>query len=416
MSKFHFVLILIVLLVASSQCCFGFILRPPVQRVCNSTSNPLLERLTQMNLVSKLVYPYRTYSHCGDEWRDYGSCCHIDSLGVLAKLRNVHSKMLEETIDNELRVFQKFIESLQHVTESGDSTAHIMRDRLGSQKLKLFKTELKRWLEDLPKLSSVHKNCVSKLDNIKRSSYCSICSSRSAEFFLDGKLKVNEDDCRDIISQCSEYWSSLIRLDHFDEKFNVEIELYKDLTDKQFEIPDLAESGKMLAALGITNSLKKCLGKDAHRTFKCSFNDVASICTKAAGFTQDLFIPKSEVANFKKVLSDLQETWKDVKSEDFVKNSCLCDSSLLQSDNTRNLSMAAILSSTSREDGKNQLVKEKPKEPREPQSRALIIGSASSDPFATSSTDYMSSSHSTTSTLPSSQCKTQKCMNTNQYF
>ena len=60
--------------------------------------------------------------------------------------------------------------------------------------------------------SNTQSICFERMKAIKTSSFCSICSGRSAEFFLKGRALISMQDCKITIDKCGDVWARSVEL------------------------------------------------------------------------------------------------------------------------------------------------------------------------------------------------------------
>ena len=288
--------------------------------LCNvgeMSHNPFLKFLKDSGV--KVFSTAVALSKCGNEWKDYGTCCDEATLAQFAKKEvesiNESSLKFPQEIENLLSMLRRTTETVRLEV---NKTSIFIRLKQEKDRQSLKSTEpLKRLLalkkEDLAKLhvdeflpfengerlekisktidsfskyeDIVSKNlplliknrqpCIEKLSNIRSSSYCTTCSGRSHVFFKEQKAIIKIDDCRITIDKCHGYWSSLIEIIDGLELIKEKVDKLKELIPKS---NGPTKHTDFLSDWLNKNDLRKDLNK-CQSNNKCDNSVAASICT-----------------------------------------------------------------------------------------------------------------------------------------
>lgn len=159
---------------------------------------------------------------CRGEWKLYGSCCSRHSVNRFAK-REVNrvwkvllkaDKLIEKTLRNIRRYLLTF-----HMYVNGFKKNRWLMRKLSTKnkrKMNLYKRRqlrkevlpeirrLKIWIvKNKDNMIERQRGCIRRLQITRINSVCYTCSARAQEFFEKDNLRLHENTCRDIISQCS---------------------------------------------------------------------------------------------------------------------------------------------------------------------------------------------------------------------
>ena len=172
--------------------------------------------------------PTNQTNRCGSEWKTHGNCCDEASL---IKHLTEEDKELKESSQSLLTEMEQVIKALWKTlfgmekqkdnSEGKKKFGQIIKKAVsvvGDFFKSLFKNigdlaklnrDFNREKEDIEKYQ---KGCLNKVQQLRASSLCSVCSARSQVFFHGGKAVMDMPTCRSVITECHEYWKSLVNL------------------------------------------------------------------------------------------------------------------------------------------------------------------------------------------------------------
>ena len=256
--------------------------------LCRSSMNPFIQTLLQGGVLLNKE-PSRESNKCGEEWKMYGSCCEETSLLKYAK---------EDSSLFRIRSM-KFITELKHLLKGIKISMFRLKRRDGGpnknsllklarhpgkyslkylkglfERIKGFNKLEQVFLESKDTILNTQSACINKLVELRSSSLCGTCSSRSGVFFVKGRALMPFSTCRSVIETCHNYWTALLRVVHTATRLESLITHAK----KFLKFPPSTKSLQFLAEWTIQNNLKDGL-KNCTTLDICSQEHASSICS-----------------------------------------------------------------------------------------------------------------------------------------
>ena len=196
-------------------------------KVCRRSMNPFMPSLLSQG-VKLNTEPVLTTNRCGMEWKTHGTCCDEASL---IKFVTEEDNQLVSNSNNLLTEVRLVISAIRQTLFKMESQKSKFEGK--KKVIDLFKAafsvvgdffkSLVKNIGDLAQLQSdfnrekqdIEQNqsgCLRKVQKLRASSLCSVCSARSHVFFFEAKAIIGMPTCRSVIDACHEYWVSLVRL------------------------------------------------------------------------------------------------------------------------------------------------------------------------------------------------------------
>ena len=102
------------------------------------------------------------------------------------------------------------------IVSSASQTASGVTVQLLSESVAVAVSKLSAFLAYLSSnahsLVEIQSTCANKLNSMRSSSLCSLCSGRASTFLLDGKAIVEEQDCGSFINSCFQSWVMMVNI------------------------------------------------------------------------------------------------------------------------------------------------------------------------------------------------------------
>src|SRR3990167_3964689 len=196
-----------------------------------------------------------------------------------------------DNIDDHSRRLQMLVaRPFQHAPNTqvnGNSTA------MAQLKTKIL-TAIKDLQENKASLAAQQTQCMAKINLIIALSPCSICSSKGYDYFSQGKLKMEEAVCRDVITDCHGAWVKLVSISKKVQEFSslittlVGIDLDQQTVDSNGKSVKLGHSIMSIAKeADLWNELSSCADPE-----NCPFKDVADLCERFISLHEDNYAQK----------------------------------------------------------------------------------------------------------------------------
>ena len=200
---------------------------------CSSASNPFITHLVSKGVTLK-ASPDKTTGKCGEEWRNFGTCCDVQSLEFYIseqqkEFKDNHKRFVEDLLelaqnaDQAINVFRKTLgrrrmmmelEELRNLSSQYFNEFKIEYEKKNSELLtkdeKFFFSLIRVVTDNLPNIEKTKDKCKDRMAKVRSSAACFTCSGRSPSFFQDNKVLINMQDCKAIIYDCQPYWKYLV--------------------------------------------------------------------------------------------------------------------------------------------------------------------------------------------------------------
>ena len=242
-----------------------------------------------------LKEPIFTNEQCTGEWKLHGSCCTDEDVEHFANEQlRLEKKNLAEAngiIGRNLKHIRTYLQTFEmFVVDAQKSRKHI--DKLSTKKRRKMNNierqtlrrkiapkiiGLRKWLEaNRARLVRNQKKCIKKLESTRINSVCYACSARAQVFFEKDNLRVNEETCRDIISQCSDSWLYLMSfLDKVNDVYS-QVRVLEEKTGIRFSDSVKGSPASNILNWSDTNNFRKDL--QSCKKGLCEFNKAKNIC------------------------------------------------------------------------------------------------------------------------------------------
>ncbi len=183
---------------------------PTVKAIkCLRANNNFLNYLSSNTIKEVQIFetPQKGLDQCGDEWRNFGTCCKVSDLITYAqndadKLRN-HYTNLRQLMENYSSLFSEILSDLPRfktTNKINDDRAHLMKALLD-----LASTKLSGTLNNLATRLDKKKqfdSCWEQMITLRSSSLCSTCSGRSLVFVHAKKAMISASSCHSLVTNC----------------------------------------------------------------------------------------------------------------------------------------------------------------------------------------------------------------------
>ena len=278
---------------------------------CAPTKNPFLTSLAAQG-VKLLPTAVSHDKHCKSEWSGYGTCCDVNDLIEYTKKESSDFESKNKKLAWELNNLNFLVGWNVYMVSTIKDFKPIKTLENGKKVKTLSPREIR--IKEFSKFSAIfHKNwailfikkgkCIKKMNELRSASHCGTCSGRSEIFFNEGKAKMKESKCLQVIDQCHSYWNALIEIfeklasiSHLVARTNSRTSLKAHTTQSEY-------MSEWLKHNKITESLKKCKSSKA-----CTLQQADSICRSLVSITNEKdFVSQST--------SFLKEQAQDIKNE-----------------------------------------------------------------------------------------------------
>ena len=252
--------------------------------------------------------PHVEYSLCKGEWDRYGSCCQVNGARGFVDGEGTKIKAVLERAEDQLEQtqfdMQKYAEVFKQYIENKDGNAEKFKNLAQPGKEAQMNDSLRNHLKTQvqPKLNAFivwlatyksaivgdQKKCLNKLHELRVNSVCYTCSARSTQFFQGDELKLHENVCRALISECSASWSYLIE---FLDKVNAINKLIREteqFTNIRFRDSVEGSPASTILDWADRNNFRALLNncKDG----QCSFDTAKKICDNFVSITSPIYL------------------------------------------------------------------------------------------------------------------------------
>ena len=185
----------------------------PVRSPCIG-KNPFLSFIQSKN-VKILETSIINEDKCGSEWKEYGTCCELDSLITYSindkkTIREAVSVTKEYTKSTVSQIF----DLAEKLTSRKSHKSNLNRTRLFNLDER-FVQELEVYFEESRGFSNLKiyqpgptydhslDKCWEYMEKLRSTALCSTCSGRSQVYFLNEKAIVTEESCHELLGVCS---------------------------------------------------------------------------------------------------------------------------------------------------------------------------------------------------------------------
>ena len=239
---------------------FGIILAM-ITGVCYQVSNcpndnPWISYIkdSKVEKVRLLPNPVLESSHCGEEWKIYGTCCEKQSLITYANMEHMHFKQYSERVFAQFSHFENAIgEVFNWITRLAfmptlncwfkDKILSAQEFLKNKQNLAFFDKYLLRPQADMTEFKKQTEACwVEFVAKARTASLCGICSARSNLFFKNGKGLIDENSCFSFMDHCHKsmeliayYMDSLYHFIPIAKQAQSKFEMYVSLSANIYE-------------------------------------------------------------------------------------------------------------------------------------------------------------------------------------
>ena len=189
--------------------------------------NSFLRGFKQSGAVQIHDAPVFGSHRCGNEWRQYGTCCEESSMINYVNQDTGHIKNYLDRLIMDVSYIkeslQLFIKTLDFIVEKvGQRTDFTNRPRRNQMLLNSVRQidasrgELHQVYQDMDaaddRMRVRQRGCALKINQLRSQSVCSYCSGRSEIYFLNSKAVISEETCSDFINSCFDAWTMLIQI------------------------------------------------------------------------------------------------------------------------------------------------------------------------------------------------------------
>jgi hypothetical protein len=179
-----------------------------------------------------LIHTYPKLSsetNCSSEWSIHGTCCEEKSLIEYAKKDSGDVQLYVDQLHKEVllahesinilvkglmrlrsKIFTGTLELKSFQIANGETLPKIFAFISKSlSKLNVFLTYLSTNSKDL---IDVQSQCAQKMNKMRSSALCSLCSGRGPSFLLNEKAIVEQEDCNSFVNSCFQSWVVMINI------------------------------------------------------------------------------------------------------------------------------------------------------------------------------------------------------------
>lgn len=295
------------------------------------STNPFIATLKAKGLVTYKT-PVQNSEYCAAEWGNHGTCCEVKSLKKIVEAERLKSIYLGEFIAVEIK--QSITAMTHFLIRHGFRYRHYKFITFFNKKKKNAKKDatdkyiygeltkmINKYKKSKNNMIKSQKKCLKKLHEVRSGSHCFTCSSRSNFFFDEHKrMRLHENTCREIVSDCTDAWLYLIELVDYMTKFRefvLQVEqLYHIPKAFRQPVPHLDGIASFLKETNVKASLEHC------RRGKCSFNSVKSVCDTFVSINGPVYLevalkhfPKTTAFNFAKFKIDSRAAFRKAGSK-----------------------------------------------------------------------------------------------------
>jgi len=267
-------------------------------------NNPFISSLRAKGLKT-FTRPVKNHEFCGAEWGNHGTCCDADSLKKLVENEDKNTDYLQAFMTAEIRSafnamrdfyvrhgFRTRDRKFKNLFKKKSKRKDAVKDKLDKEIYGTMKQIVKKFRRTKRLMITSQKKCLKKLHEVRSGSHCFTCSSRSNMFFDEkSRMRIHENTCREIVSECTESWLLLIKLVNYMTKFReftLRVEQAYHIPKKfRQHIPQLEGIASFLTETKVQEKLKNC--KNSHSS-QCSFDSVKSVCDTFVSINGPLYL------------------------------------------------------------------------------------------------------------------------------
>src|SRR3990167_5509675 len=268
-----------------------------------ASKNPLLQRLKEKGVTVRPI-AVSSSSICAIEWSKSGTCCDPDSASdFIQQKQNANALSLRDmlseirSLDTNMEAFlAKRLKAIRLPADYnvGDLEPSMTKvDNYFQQQtlpaLKAATIELIKLLASWEnKMVQDNQGCMKKLDSVVYAGTCSICSGRSEQFFQGGRIKMAEQTCRSILSECGSTWHRMVMVIEIIERYTSIIELVSPTADKKGK----ESFTKSMSTFSNLHNLEQYFG-DCKTYEDCPFQKVSALCHNFVQVVGDSIVQKA---------------------------------------------------------------------------------------------------------------------------
>src|SRR3990167_5551187 len=268
-----------------------------------ASKNPLLQRLKEKGVTVRPI-AVSSSSICAIEWSKSGTCCDPDSASdFIQQKQNANALSLRDmlseirSLDTNMEAFlAKRLKAIRLPADYnvGDLEPSMTKvDNYFQQQtlpaLKAATIELIKLLASWEnKMVQDNQGCMKKLDSVVYAGTCSICSGRSEQFFQGGRIKMAEQTCRSILSECGSTWHRMVMVIEIIERYTSIIELVSPTADKKGK----ESFTKPMSTFSNLHNLEQYFG-DCKTYEDCPFQKVSALCHNFVQVVGDSIVQKA---------------------------------------------------------------------------------------------------------------------------
>ena len=156
---------------------------------------------------------------CQTEWSQYMTCCQGQSLVQYA---NADKKTILKHVDRVNQEYKDFIETIEAIKLRSLELDYFLENTVGFKGIQKYKTARILFKEigdsyfknlksstGVMRFAKENEKCWKQMINIRQTSLCATCSSRSSEFFINGHVIVAPSVCAKIVMECKESFTNM---------------------------------------------------------------------------------------------------------------------------------------------------------------------------------------------------------------
>lgn len=274
---------------------------------CNYT-NPLINYIKSKGVTFVKYAKYLNIPSCNYEWNLYGSCCNTPQLTTMVKNHLSQVDLMLKKAAIKFSKFQLYSSRLTTITRvvlqrtkfkiaNSTTIAKVQKTELQDE-LRRINSKYLPYIDDLFKSLNESKAanlknqdyCVKLIASMRSSSVCYACSGRAPIFFTKGNLNLHENDCRGVISECSEAWLNLLQFTNIATSLKesvVELGKLLNINLMNYLASDASSAFDNLSSQrNLVGQLTGCYGGD------CSLQTAQKICKPMISFKQPYYIER----------------------------------------------------------------------------------------------------------------------------
>lgn len=267
--------------------------------------NPLMPQLKAKG-VEIFQIPFETKKSCGGAFSKGGTCCNI----------NDARKLLEDQKNHAMAVTEELFEEFGMVIEAFSTTREKIKKNLlvkafkkvfkakDSEKLDKYEGELRDFRQQIIPLQ---QKCTRKIMDFRAHSLCQICSNDSMKYFKEGRAKVSDEKCTEVLMHCVGAWRLMMklirRLKHFRiiGKF---MDAFRSKKNKRFKVSfdSTDQIDDFFQKFNLRETVKHC-----ENVNDCQNKDKRLICDRLISILQPMLVEAAQKAIIKREDRRLQQ-------------------------------------------------------------------------------------------------------------